>query len=432
MVAQAHPPVIDRAGREVLDQLVEGSAGRAGIEPGRALLQAGAVKKRAELLDLPFQLDQAAAKGRVAQQGQAEGIGGRQAQVGNRHAIIRAALLGRDGQPAAAPTAGGDRWIAIVDIDAAQAAVIVVRSDDDIGIAVAVHIARGADTVAHPGRRLVALGHPVGIGRGAVGPQAGRRAVVGKDGALLRLAAFVMMGGDQKVGIAVAIDVAGRGHRRAHIGTNLVALGKPVGVGRGAVGPQAGRRAIVDKGAAVVGLAAVVRIGTDDNVGIAVAVHVAGGVHRGHGSTDLIALEHPVGIGRGAVGPQAGRRAIPDKGGALVGLAVVVIKGRDDDVGIAVAVHVAGGADPVAQDGGGLVALGQPVGVGGGAVGSQPGRRAIPDKGRTLVGLGVVVTVGADDNVGIAVAVDIAGRARRAAHVDGVLVALGRPVGGRR
>ena len=64
-----------------------------------------------------------------------------------------------------------------------------------------------------------------------------------------------------------------------------------------------------------------------------------------------------------------------------------------------------------------LIALGHP---GGGA--GQPGRTSQVDKGGALIWLTVIVKIGADDDIGIAIAVDVAGGRRRHTEFGSVLI----------
>src|SRR5207244_3966603 len=119
------------------------------------------------------------------------------------------------------------------------------------------------------GACLVALGGPGGSGR-----KAGGGAAVDEGPALVGLAVVEEEGADDDVGEAVAVDVACGRDGDAELGARLVALGGPGGRGQ-----QAGDGAVVDEGTTFVGLAVVVEVGTDDDVGEPVAVDVAGGRH---------------------------------------------------------------------------------------------------------------------------------------------------------
>src|SRR4029079_13820762 len=136
-----------------------------------------------------------------------------------------------------------------------------------------------------------------------------------------------------------------------------------------------------------------------DDIGEAVAVHVSGRGHAGGVLRDrLIALLGPCGSGRQSCG-----RAEVDVGASLVGLPVVVAGSAHDHVGEAVAVDVAGGAHAPAEAGARLIALHDP-----GRGGGEAGGRAQVHVGAALVGLPVVVEGSPDDQVRVAVAVDVA------------------------
>src|SRR5262249_47181051 len=102
---------------------------------------------------------------------------------------------------------------------------------------------------------------------------------------------------DDHVGVAVAVHVSGRGHRAAKTRERGRA-------GEDQVGDRVGGRAAeVDIGAASVVPARVVRIGPDDHIRVAVAVHVAG---RGYGDAEQVAGRF---AGQHQVGDRVGGRA---------------------------------------------------------------------------------------------------------------------------
>ena len=108
---------------------------------------------------------------------------------------------------------------------------------------------------------------------------------------------------------------------------------------------------------------------------------------------------------------QSAGRSVVDEGPAPV-LQEDVVEGRaDDDVGVAVAVDVPRRRHGITERGARLVALGGP-----GRAAAQPAGRAEIDIGPALVHLAVVEKGRADDDVGVAVAVDIPRRRRRVAE----------------
>ena len=60
--------------------------------------------------------------------------------------------------------------------------------------------------------------------------------------------------------------------------------------------------------------------------------------------------------------------------------------------------------------------------------GAQPGGRAVIDVGPPLIGLTVVIEIRPDNHIGVAIAVHIPSRADRDAKFGAGLVALGRPI----
>ncbi len=140
---------------------------------------------------------------------------------------------------------------------------LVGNTDHDVGVAVAVDVARRCHRIAE----LV-------LGSGAVhGPRRGCaeadcRSVVHEGAAAVDCAAVVAGSTDDHVGVAVAVDVPRGGQGPPEIGGVLVGLRAPaVRV------PEAGGRAEVDPGPA---LPAIVSLAAHDQIADAVAVDVAG------------------------------------------------------------------------------------------------------------------------------------------------------------
>jgi len=115
-----------------------------------------------------------------------------------------------------------------------------------------------------------------------------------------------------------------------------------------------------------------------------------------------------------------------DKGPALVHLQAIVEVGPHDDVAVTIAVDVAGRAHGEAEAGIGLAAFHGPIGRG-----AQAAAGAVVDQGPSLPRKGIVVAIGPHDEVAVAIAVDVAGRAHGEAKEGALLVALGGPIGGR-
>src|SRR5206468_5291885 len=98
-----------------------------------------------------------------------------------------------------------------------------------------------------------------------------------------------------------------------------------------------------------------------------------------------------------------GGRSEVNEGGGLVVLSIVAGGGFDDGVGGSVTVHVSGPRHGETEPRGGLVAGGCPPG------GRRwPGGGAEIDEGASLRVLTIAVVGSPDDDVGVAIAVDIA------------------------
>ena len=197
--------------------------------------------------------------------------------------------------------------------------------------------------------------------------------------------------GDDVV-VAVAVHVAG-GHRVAEPG--IVLIDGPLK--EGGI-HQARRRAQVDAHEALVKLTVVVLRRTDDEVPVAVAVHVARrGEARAKLCSRLVGLHRP---GRGRAEARDG--AVPDLHPPLVGLAVVVQGGRDREVGQGIAVDVAHECHGGAEGRAGLSARLVPGRSRGEALGA-----AQIQEGRALARVGAGVAGCPHDEVAVAVAVHV-------------------------
>ncbi len=115
---------------------------------------------------------------------------------------------------------------------------------------------------------------------------------------------------------------------------------------------------------------------------------------------------------------------VVEQGQTFVGLTVVVAVGADQHLGVAVAVDVAGSGERICEARLVLVALGGPRGA---RAETRGGTQVERDP--TLVELGVVVHVGADQHISKSVAVDVAGGGHGAPVVRRSLVVVAGPRG---
>ena len=153
---------------------------------------------------------------------------------------------------------------------------------------------------------------------------------------------------------------------------------------------------------------AVVVGGADDDVIVAVAVDVASSGHAvAEPVADGLALVRPVRGGR-----KTGRRAVKDIGLASSRAATAVGIGADDDVVVAVAIDVAGPGNAVAVFVACCLALVRPV-----RGGRKTGRRAVIHIRLSGAVTTIVVAIGADDDVVVAITVDVASRCYTEAKV---------------
>ena len=248
--------------------------------------------------------------------------------------------------------------------------------------------------------------------------EARERAVPRENLPLVRLAIVVGVGADDHVADPVAVDVAGGADGTAEARTRLVALRPPVGVGGRPRLSEPARRAVPHEDLALVGLAVVVERRPDDDVRVAVAVHVARRAHRDAEvrrawllCADQSALDGT------PVAPSPVTRAVPDERRAFVGLGLGEAARADDDVVVTVAVDVPRRGHRVAHARLGVVARRGPV-----RHARRTVVRAVVDEDLPLVRLPVVEEHRADDDLGVAVAVDVSGRGHRVAELRAGLV----------
>ena len=305
------------------------------------------------------------------------------------------------------------------------------RADQHIGVAIAVHIAgRGhgisgevaprhaieAKAIAAIQRAEIEAGCPAtGLPEDHIaGPGIGAPAGVGVAGA------------DDQVGIAIPVHIAGRGDGAAAAVTGRHAIKTKAGAAIQRAEIEAGRPAaglaedhIAGPGTAV--SAWVGGIGADDQVGIAIAIHIAG---RSHGISAGVVIRCAIEAKAGA----AIQRAEIEGGRPAAGLAEdhiagsgtevpagVGAVGANDQVGIAIPVHIAGRGDGAAAE----IAYRRTVEAKAvAAIQRAEGETAGPAGGLAedhIAGSGTAApasagSVGADDQVGIAIAIHIASR----------------------
>ena len=191
--------------------------------------------------------------------------------------------------------------------------------DDDISIAVAIHIPGAGQRVAKLIPGADAFFAPLVSFAGNVAPAV--------EGVGFAVKVGVFGTAEDDVGVAIAVHVARAGHRRGVVRVTRIETDRPAWVIRQTAGPapvQIGQR-----------LAAAYVRGTNDHVGIAIAVHVAGAGHR-FAKTAIVygpCLKPVPGSFVQAVGT-----AVIDIGRAAFRSALVL--GSHDHIGIAVTVHV--------------------------------------------------------------------------------------------
>src|SRR5262249_35632901 len=142
-------------------------------------------------------------------------------------------------------------------------------------------------------------------------------------------------------------------------------------------------------------------------------------------------LGFPIGVRGIAVGAQSRRGAEPQESRALLRFPVREVRRADEDVGVAVTVHVAGRSHRLTEVGVVLGRLGMPrsIGQGGRKASWQAQWSTRKYEGATLrEARGARITGGAHDEIVEAIAVHVAGVGDRSADLSLVLIAAHRPV----
>ena len=161
-------------------------------------------------------------------------------------------------------------------------------------------------------------------------------AEVGEHAPFVGLAGVVVGGADDEVIKAIAVGIAGGGDGTAEVGVGLAASAGPDGGRR-----ESRRGAEIEQGPAVIGGHTIVAGRSHNDVVVSIPIHVARGGHRyAKIGVVLVALGRPCGGGGGP-----GSRSEIQECGAFVRLIIVVVRGADQHIVVAVAVHIAGRRD---------------------------------------------------------------------------------------
>ncbi len=249
-------------------QIIERIARRAAVLP-RSKAQARAVERQIRRLDLPFQ-SHLGAEGRACQRRQPHlGRADRLAAEGHRCAVVRAALLREDGQPAgcvAVVNAPGLRRSRRCCIGARRRRCRRIRRRS--------HRPRGRPrdrNVHSPDCPRPSSLHWSGSGRSQAG--GGSREIYERR-TLGALGVGVAIRADDNFVVAVAVHISGRPDRSAEVAVPDVALCRPISVNRRAGVSQTGRGAMIHKSASLIDLARIVVRCADDDIVVAVAVYI--------------------------------------------------------------------------------------------------------------------------------------------------------------
>src|SRR6185436_1501823 len=107
----------------------------------------------------------------------------------------------------------------------------------------------------------------------------------------------------------------------------------------------------------------------------------------------------------------------------FIRLTVIIVKGPDDDIVIAIPIHIPGGIHVVAEVCAVLIALCRPSGGR-----TQAGGRAMIQIGSPFIILTVVIGVGADEDIRVTIAIHIASGSGRGAIIGIGLITFRDPV----
>ena len=344
-----------------------------------------------------------------------------------RHGLARQAACGAD-DLGAADALGHQRQVHRAEIGAApdhidRACVgpafgIVRRADDDIGHAVAVQVApAGEGKRGQIARRFGEDAEPA-----QTGADIGQRQIAAAVGGIDDIGAVRSRRADQKVGLAVAVDVADGGDGGPGTVQRVAQNAEPArAVGDvGQIDTRRRRLAEHDKDRAV----AAIRIGgADHDLGQTVAVQVVEGCDMGADGVARVGADdaEPVGARRdiGKADGRIGRLAPRDIDRPGLGPARVVADGADDDILLAVAVQVGNRQDRgsrriargLAPEGIALAPLQRVA-----QVDAARRRPAADHKGHARVDPGLVLPGGADQQFAQPVAVQVGNGGDRGAR----------------
>ena len=402
-----HPPSVRSSEVQTVGDEVEARRASRSARQSRVLhtapLGRGTVERRSERLHLRLQTQLAPAGGGTAKGLETDGaLAVRLAEEIDRRGRVHTGLARSpgDSHPAVAVEHGGLPRVRLP-------VVPLVGADDEVAESVAVDVPRRTRCVTRQDTTLVALHEPRRL---AGQPRSGTQVEVRPS--FVELPVVVVRSADDDVAEAVAVDVSAPRAHVAERGSGLVthrAPGRSAGQSR--CGPE------VEEGAAFVDVLSVVRRRPDEDVAEAIAVDVPrGGDGKAEQLVGLVTFADPC------------RRRGQSRGGAHedIGASEDAIQpGAHDDVAVPVTVHVSGARDGRPECRSGLIGFCGPS-----CGGFRSARRAQVDERSPFVGLAVIVRERADDDVAIAVAVDVSGARDRAAELGADLIALDGPNGG--
>ena len=335
--------------------------------------------------------------------------------VGNRPAELRARLIALNGPPVSAPFVNDTERRAPKNKSPSfvyTATIIIIRTHNNLGIAVSVYVTRRRYRVSELAITLVAFSLPFGgISR------TGGRTVVHKSMPLIGQLVIVIRRANDDVSVSVTIYVPGIGNRPAERRIVLVPLSAPpyrpiAFVNHSVRGTPKG----IDT--AFVRLAAIEVRCANDNVGVSVAIQVP--CTRDRVSKVCIRLVPLMGPGIRVIDSVSGAVIHPHP--AFVSETVFEQRRTYDNISVSVAVHVPGVRDRKPEIRGCLVALRCPI-----VISQKTGSRPVINKRPPFVRFRVVVPGRANDHVGESITVHVPGGRNAAAKVSFRLVAFHRP-----
>ncbi len=272
-----------------------------------------------------------------------------------------------------------------------SAMIIFVRTDNHIVVAITIHIASAGYRPAKIGLYLVGLRLP-----GSCGRQTRGRTQVYISRPFISFAMIIPKRPDNHISITITVYITGTGYRNTKNSIVLITFRLP-----GRSGCQTLSRTQVHKHHTFIGFTMVIKICTDDHIGVAITVHITGTSYRiTKMGTGLITLRLP---GRGGCQTYAGRTQVHISH-AFIGFTMIISIRADNHIGTTITVYITGTGNRTAKIGIVLITFRLP-----GSRGNQARGRTQVHKRCPFICLIMIVIKRPNNHIGIAVIINIPG-----------------------